>query len=37
MVASLKHVIESKNAVARPKDLRVLPELEEPQKKHPKP
>lgn len=29
MVASLQHVITSKRAVARPKDLRVLPELEE--------
>lgn len=29
MVASLDHVITSKRAVARPKDLRVLPELEE--------
>ncbi|MEO7804313.1 MAG: hypothetical protein ABIS18_08040 [Actinomycetota bacterium] len=28
-VASLEHVITSKRAVARPKDLRVLPELEE--------
>lgn len=29
MIASLDHVIASKRAVARPKDLRVLPELEE--------
>lgn len=29
MVASLEHVITSKRAAARPKDLRVLPELEE--------
>lgn len=29
VVASLEHVIASKRAVARPKDLRVLPELEE--------
>lgn len=35
MVASLEHVIESKKAVARPKDLRVLPELEELQEKYP--
>ncbi len=35
MVASLEHVITSKRAVGRPKDLRVLPELEELHKKGP--